>query len=552
MQRRTTSVALSAVLLGAFVAKGCDPVPIDDERNDRRLFAARGVIRGTVTYSGPRPCSRGGHITGSAIVLVFDKKNPPPPTGFASQPVNFVAVPGDVLFANEPRSTGDALFCPDNDTVTASAPFTVAPLDGGEYVIAAFYDRAGRFLPTFEFRNLPEAGDIGGGFIDLTDYAKNATNPNYTPVFLPVAVGVPQQSAAGEVTYVVPSQTGYVADNVPVNIGAPIRLTRPYFYPEGAEADAQPASTPANPRGDARYVPTLVMTQDHHVLALPKAVNPQTIAAYQQSFKAAKLVWGVPQAELSDATDPAKPFGLQISPATPAGSGGILTWSRGTTLPENASIASLWPLVVFSKLLDDKDHKADPQSVVLQGNRDQPIVLIQGITLNQDSLLTTAPGQVPLAPTAGALRDHVTALVRPAALCISSRAPDKGAVLVTPHTTGKSSDPAETGDKPLFDPQAVIKGIPGVRQVVRGCLPTGRYAMTLVYPSGQAWTVPNEAGSCGPGEGSPGARTCTTRPRAVLPSQGTRAVLEIVPPTTPEGEALCRDNPVPEACTRNP
>ena len=255
-------------------------------------------------------------------------------------------------------------------------------------------------------------------FIDLTDYAKNATNPNYTPVFHPVAVGVPQQSAAGEVTYVVPSQTGYVADNVPVNIGAPIRLTRPYFYPEGAEADAQPASTPANPRGDARYVPTLVMTQDHHVLALPKAVNPQTIAAYQQSFKAAKLVWGVPQAELSDATDPAKPFGLQISPATPAGSGGILTWSRGTTLPENASIASLWPLVVFSKLLDDKDHKADPQSVVLQGNRDQPIVLIQGITLNQDSLLTTAPGQVPLAPTAGALRDHVTALVRPAAIAL--------------------------------------------------------------------------------------------------------------------------------------
>ena len=89
--------------------------------------------------------------------------------------------------------------------------------------------------------------------------------------------------------------------------------------------------------------------------------------------------------------------------------------------------------------------------VTPQGARDQPIVVIQGITLNQDSILTTLPSNIPVGPTVSALRDHVTALIRPAALCLSSRAPDKGATLVVPHLTGKSADPAETGDKPLFE-----------------------------------------------------------------------------------------------------
>lgn len=550
--RAKNGTLLALLVLGAFAAKGCDPVPIDDSRNDKRLFSARGVVRGTVTYTGPRPCSRSGHIAGSAIILVFDRKNPPPPQGFATQPVNFVAVPGDVLFANEPRSNADSLYCPDDDTVTVSAPFTVAPLDGGEYVISAFYDRAGRFLPTFEFRNLPEAGDLGGGFVDVNDYAKNASNPNYAPIYLPVVVGVPTRASSGEVSYEVPAQTGFVADNVPVAIGTPIKSTRPYFYPEGAENDVDPASTPANPRGDARWVPVVVMTQDHHVLAPPKTPTPQTVGAFQQSFKSLKLDWGVAPSETADATDPAKPFGLQIAAPPPQGSGGLLVWSKGGTLPETSQIAVAWPLVAFSKLLDDKDHKLDPASVTPQGARDQPIVVIQGITLNQDSILTTLPSNIPVGPTVSALRDHVTALIRPAALCLSSRAPDKGATLVVPHLTGKSADPAETGDKPLFDAQTVSKSLPIVRDVVRGCLPLGRYAISLVYPTGQAWTVPNEAGSCGPGEGSIAGRSCSQRARPILPSQGTRAVLEIVPPTTPEGEALCRDNPVPDACLKNP
>src|SRR5690606_27055947 len=123
---------VKSLLLLAVAGMACGPVPVDDERNDRRLLAPRGVIRGTVTYVGPRPCSRDGHIVGNAILLVFDRRNPPPPDGVATSTVNFVAVPGDVLFRNEPRSVGGELFCPGGSTtITASASFTVAPLDGG-------------------------------------------------------------------------------------------------------------------------------------------------------------------------------------------------------------------------------------------------------------------------------------------------------------------------------------------------------------------------------------------------------------------------------------
>ena len=82
----STAVLFSLIALAATVA--CTDVPVDDERNDARLFPAQGVIRGSVTYVGPRPCSRNGHIVGNAVVLVFDRRNPPPP-----EPFFFLAMP---------------------------------------------------------------------------------------------------------------------------------------------------------------------------------------------------------------------------------------------------------------------------------------------------------------------------------------------------------------------------------------------------------------------------------------------------------------------------
>jgi hypothetical protein len=538
-------------LLLSFVGSACDPVPVDDQRLDKRLFLPRGVIRGAVTYSGPRPCSQNGHIVGAAVVLVFAANNPPPPQGLANSAVNFSVVPGDVLFTNEVRSSGSDLFCPqDTTTVTLAAPYTISPLDAGQYTLAAFYDRTGRFLPTFKFRNLPEAGDVAGGYIDVADAEANATNPNYSPKFIPVTVGV-AQTVNGATTLVIPDQ-GYVADNIPVTLGLSLPYQRPTFYVEGADQPGGTTPTPMNPNGDPSFAPIVTMTQDHQVLAPPaNATNLSAVTALQASFAQMKLHWGVPQAELMDATRADGPFGLPLQPAPPQP--GLLAWSMGTTLPENPLLEAMWPLVVLAKLEDDPTHALDPQSLTPQGSSKAPIVVLEAITLNGDGLLTTTNGIPPKSPTAtGALKEHTTILLRPSVLCLNPSVPNAGGVLVTPHLTGKSADPTESGEKPLFDPMAVIKGNPLVKSVKQGCLPAGRYEINAVYPTGQAWTVPNEAGSCATPEGllvrTPGTGSCNKKPRPVLYSQGTRAVLEIIPPTTPEGEATCTMFPVPAEC----
>jgi hypothetical protein len=557
--RRSLHTVLAFLVLVAIAMLACGDVPVDDERNDARLFPARGVIRGTVTYIGPRPCSRDGHIVGNAVVLVFDRRNSPPPAGIATSAENFVAVPGDVLFANEPRSNGQTLFCPPSQPhVTVSAPFEVSPLEGGSYQLSSFYDRRGRFWPTFKFRNLPEAGDIGGGYVDLDDARKNAGNPNYKPVYLPVEVGIPQPGfAANEIPDFAIGRNGYVADNVSVTIGSVIPFTRPYFHPEGAEVAERAETSPGNPQGDPLAVPIVAMTQDTKILAPPTTPTAQTLTAYQASFRSVKLAWGVAPAELTTATNPDEPFDLQLPPLPPRGNGGLLVFARGTAIPENAAVPDLWPQVALVKLADDPSRRSDPQSLVIQGTPEEsavtgkppgPIVLIQGITLLDDSLARTIAGPVPTVPTSAALRDHVTVLVRPAALCFDPRRVDRGGLLVTPHLTGRSADANEPGEKPLFN-AASIAAQPIVRDVRQGCLPKGRYAISLVYPTGQAWTVPNEIGGCARSEGPLVARddlhTCGVKPRPVLLSQGARGVLEIVDAGDP---AACADHPVPVEC----
>lgn len=538
----------------------CTDVPVDDERSDKRVVPPKGVIRGTVTYIGPRPCSRDGHIVGNAVLLVFNRRNPPPPLGIATTAENFVAVPGDVLFGNEPRSVGHDLYCPPDDVVTnAAASFTIAPLEAGSYMIAAFYDRRGRFLPTFKYRDLPEAGDIAGGFVDLDDARTNAANPNYVPKYLPVDVGIPRQGVPGTIRDFTMDPRGFVADNIPVTLGSVVPYTRPYFHPEGSEIVGESKTSDANPKGDKFAVPVLAMPQDIHIFAVPTNVSPQTLNAYQSSFRSLKVLWGVAPGEVDSAVDENGPFGLQLPSLPPAGKGGLLVFSRGVPIPENPAVPDLWPQVAFVKLADDPFRASDPQSLVVQGTPEEsnvtgkppgPVVIIQGITLFRDSLAATVAGLAPKAPSTAALFDHVSVLVRPAALCFDPRRVDAGALLVTPHLVGSSADALETGDKLLFDAKA-LGAQHGVREFKRGCLPKGRYAMTLIYPTGQAWTVPNEIGSCASAEGditiAGPVPFCSQKTRPVLLSQGSRAVLEIVG-AAGDGQKTCTENPVPDAC----
>jgi hypothetical protein len=643
----------TTLLAGAIAVVGCGDVPVDATGG----FPVAGVLEGSVTYSGPPPCSQGGHVVGNAVILVFDARNPPPPRGLGNTAANFGVIAGDALFADLPVTAGADKVCPpaDSATVEATAPFVISPLDAGSYVVEAFFDTTGDFFPTLKPRNLPEATDIGGGFIDVTEAAAYETNPNYVPTFLPVNVGVadaiPATSLHGVPDFTMPPQ-GFVASGVSVAIGARLTLARPYFYPEGAvlpagqsndrvvidseatstaQRPAQPAPTDQNPDGNVDFVPVLSFPQDILVYAEPttSAVadfahgGPAIIDAYQASFPQLVLHAGVPTGEqfvAADTLDVGNPFHMQLGlpdpppGAAPGGNGGLFVWwntcqglprcdsAQNDFIPENAQVYRMWPLVVLAKLRDlapgqNQPAPDDVQSVTVQGaDLAAPVVIIQGITLFGDSLAgtTTAAslltgGQVgppPAAPSKPV--DHVSVMLRPSTLCLDPRAPDSGGVLVAP---GASIDPktqAILGPYPPSDVDDLASGTPGVvvdshvlsngqlaqlvnrkasgttNGLLAGCLPTGRYAINVVYPTGQAWTTPNEAGSCAAEEGDtvfpePGAGpglvgSCSGKPRPALYSQGTRAVIEITPTTNPANcqAASPTDGSIPSvpfACT---
>jgi hypothetical protein len=358
----------------------------------------------------------------------------------------------------------------------------------------------------------------------------------------PTSIPPPDAGSSFVPTFTMPT-TGYVAGGIPVTLGAPLPLPRPYFYPDGADT------------ADPNLGPVVTMTQDHHVLAQPADPVPTLVQQFQASFKALRIDWGVPQAELASATDPGGPFHLQIDPAP---RGGLNVWTAGPSIPEttgqNPAVASLWPLIVLAKL----DTDLDPNGTTPQGSATKPIVVIQAITLWKDDLLANAlepPGREPAPEN---VVDRVTALVRPSAICFDPRSIEKGGTLVTPYFTGKSPETPDGPEVPLFDPN-VLRAVQAkqIRNIRRGCLPAGKYGINLVYPSGQAWTVPNEMGACAPAEGTwdtgVNPSSCAAKPRAVLRSQGPRAVLEIVAPTTPDGQKLCAtDAPVPPECLANP
>ena len=435
------------------IAVGCGAVPDDP---GPRIFPPKGIIRGTVSYEGPRPCSRGGHIVGNAVIFVFDRRNPPPPVGFAAAPVNFADVTGDALFASEPRYTGPDLYCPlqsgFTDTIAASAPFVVAPLDGGSYEIHAFFDYTGDFLPEFTIRNLPERGDVGGGYVDTIDAVQpaNAGNPNYLPRFLPVDVGVPSTpSGAAIPDFVIPDQ-GFVADNVTVTIGAPLSSTRPYFFAQGEQVSFDPAamalssavvqtsseaaSSSTGIEGasetDVDSLPILTIPEDIGVLAPPVNVSLSSSYFFESWFPHLRLEWGVPAGELAAAT--ASPFGMQV---TPFGQGmqetGLLVWQNATfdpttqqylpaDIPEG-SVPELWPRVVLTKVSSASSTGAAGPMVVLEG-----ITLLASEDANRpDSLFATAaaaiggslfdpgPGQPKVLP-----QDHLTVVLRPSAILL--------------------------------------------------------------------------------------------------------------------------------------
>jgi hypothetical protein len=271
-------------------------------------------------------------------------------------------------------------------------------------------------------------------------------------------------------------------------------------------------------------------------------------------------------------------------------------------IPEGNNAPMLWPEVILSKLIDSNPastpvaHIEDPASLTAQGAAGQPVVIMQGITLlgpaqmgplggmaqadtlyntvageGSAQLIAAATGQTfdPFTSYNGTLfnyqtgqptvftQDHLTVALRPAVICFAHLFDDPPALdtrgtIVTPFSGGPTaSSPQSTMPDnsigPIVPTDILSNGdvdhryqATGLVQNVQfGCLPKGRYAINVVYPNGQAWTVPNESGACSGTEGTTvydgmsTGLTCTLKPRPVLYSQGNRAVVEVVDALNP-------------------
>jgi hypothetical protein len=215
-------------------------------------------------------------------------------------------------------------------------------------------------------------------------------------------------------------------------------------------------------------------------------------------------------------------------------------------VPESANVPQLYPTSVFSKINAArlaKDKRIETQA--------RPRVIMQGVTLLKNLLLTATklPPAMPdpMNPVAPFVSQEteVTVAVRPAAICIDPLDTSKKGVFVLSRKTAADGTPIIADEEGLKQTLAARFGRPF--DIVYGCLPEGQYSMNLVYPTGQAWSVPNEAGVCATAEPQTSdGTTCkaVTNERPRLVSQDAMLIVG-----APKDTAYCKANPTPTACT---
>jgi hypothetical protein len=466
-----------AVALAALAS--CEEIPVSTTN-----LPPAGVLRGTVVYQGPAPCTRDGRVVGGALLVVASVDAPPPPAGLVVAPAQFGSVPGESLFRGIadglPRGGPGELVCPAPDAapIIASVPWQLGPLPGGRYQIQSFYDRDGDFSPLLSYRSQPSDGDIGGGAIENLAAVLAA---GATPVFQTFTVG----EAARDGSFRVPDE-GVLVDNVTVSLGLPIASPRPVFH-ANAVLDERPAAGPVTPALNADLARVALAT-DERLAALPLAdpLNAEKLFV--------RLSLGPSFAEAERPVAEGNPYFLRTGPpadqfylsASPDAQGAPLP------IPEAAAVAALFPQAFFTKI----DERGGPAGLLTQAS---PVVALPGITLRGGSFAQTLAASfvgedgrlLPPQPS-----PDLTLALRPAALCLSATDPGAPAYLVTPSFRTLSGDT-------LIDPALVAPALRALLgrpdadvRVVEGCLPRGSYQINLFYPSGQSWTTPNELGSC--------------------------------------------------------
>lgn len=517
--RKSLFVSASLMtLLGA-----CMEVP-----NDTEIFPPQGVMMGTVTYVGPMPCSQNGEVVGNAILTLFNVNALPPPAGLGLSAHRIAVVPGEVLFAGVahkiPVSANGERLCPEpGTTVHVSAPFEVGPVDPGVYQLRGWFDWDGDWHAAFKFANMVTKGDVGGGAIANLTEALDGEPVQYEQI----EVGVKGEDGI----YRIP-ELGYIVRNVSPVLAAPIATNRPYFHVsevrKGRSAEGVPNPV-ENPSDD-----DLMMPSDYRLF-------DASVFSVHDSLTRIGLRAGLPENEVSAATrDPfffhlEDPFFLQRYDANNDGTIDADDHISGTSFP----VAALGPIVSLTKI----DRENDPTNL-WRATQNIPRVLTSLVVTPagmpnlmglMNVVCTSEPFSVCVAgkccedatgancDDASECYDHPVAAtefrayLRPSTVCIEDPTnPNSTTVIVSPHEFDLQQEPNRViGDEEAtkVDIARQLNREVASVEVVYGCLPPGKFAINVIYPStGQAWTLPNESGICMPGE-APGEGTCGKRAR---------------------------------------
>jgi hypothetical protein len=476
--------------------------------------APAGVVTGTVTYAGPPPCTAAGRVVGAAILLGFEERALPPPDGLGTSAVALTVVTGETLFSGV-RDTlsfdpGGALVCPPEGApkVTVSATFAVSPLAAGTYQIRGFYDYDANFHPVFSIFNLPTLGDVGGGAIENTEEVLLGAPPRYRSI--PIGEVMPDGTRA------MPAE-GDLVEGVSVTLGLRLPLDRPRYHLADVIDEHYENDDPE----------AVVVPADYQLAVFSQSDPFGTEASFIRLVARA----GFPESERQAAAG--SPFFFPVgSTAEPP----FFFFTRQDvnrdglrddqdTIPEGV-VPALAPMALLSLREDDLHARV-------------PVVLMQAITL-RDNLIST----VFTAPDLAVPGPEAILALRPAAICLDPRLPDQEGVLVLTHPTDGAGNPLIADPTPVVAALSAQFGRP--MRVEIGCLPQGRYAVNILYETGQAWTIPNEAGVCGEGElPSADGAICGTRPR--LASQS--VAVTVGEPTDP---GYCEANPPPSECQPTP
>jgi hypothetical protein len=528
LARACSRVAFLGSLSALSGLLACGDIPLEDS-----TYPPQGVMEGTLVYTGPLPCVQRNHVLGTAVLLVFNENLLPPPEGFGATASQLGAIAGDVLFEGIteqlPGNPTDAVVCPPpgSPPVTVSAKWTIGPLPAGRWQIRAFYDYDGDFSPILKLHQLPTAGDIGGGAIgNVTDVLLGKA-----PQYQSIEVGV--RDAANKLTM---PPSGAKVSGISVTLGLPLALPRPLFHLQEVK-DERPASLADSGKPEVALPVTLntdpnavVVPQDERFLLSPTTNISQADKQFIRLVLGAGIPGGncdvEPTSERCLAVSP--PYLLQaVAPYDKLylygdvdEQGNIKATPEKTPIP----IPNLFPQAIFARL--------DPSDPKLQTPQASPAVIIQGLVLNEGSALKTTKATFftadnkPLPPR---VTDTVTVALRPSVICLNPLDPDATVYVVTPSVTALNGEVIIDREDIIPKVRKQLGNRPNI-EVLEGCLPLGQFQTNLVYGTGQAWTMPNEAGTCIPPfepETSAGSGLCRAGSfsRRVLPSQqGTIAI----------------------------